>query len=859
MKRFYGFYTILFTMMILIITTSAGAFFAGDRKGVFGGDREPSIKANDPLVKASTTLRDREAVPEGLTKTEWGKIRATIERDQYRFHTGKHKNMYQATNHAQGMSFTFTSEGLEVRLKKQKGARTWGLRLKRYGYGTNLHDASAVEDFVVQDNRIEYHRRELIEWYINDHRGLEQGFTLQQKPAGSKDAAPLELHLASVSNFVPELTNDGKAITWKNEHGETALRYSGLVAYDADGKGLEASMKVDQGEIRLTIEDKEAVYPITIDPFIQSAKLTAFTGVAGDEFGHSVSVSGDTAIVGAPQAFYTVGGRKGSAYIFYRNQGGTNNWGEVKRLSINGGVDGDQFGVSVSISGDTAIVGADLKFYAVGGRKGTAYIFYRNRGGTDNWGMVQNLFANDGAPNDHFGHSVSIRGNWAIVGAPGDDDNGANSGSAYIFYRDDGGADNWGSGGPFTHLLPIDGTAGDQFGDDVSISGNWAIVGAYGDDDNGASSGSAYIFRRILDIGGGPGYWLGVKKLTANDGADFDMFGVSVSISGDTAIVGAPGDDDNNSSSGSAYIFFRNQGGTNNWGKVEKLLASDGTFEELFGVSVSISGDTAIVGAYGDDDNGGASGSAYIFSRNQGGTDNWGEVEKLLAGDGAASDYFGYSVSINGDTAIVGAYGDDDNGSESGSAYVYEEVEFIDVPSGHWAEAAIYKIYIAGITKGCSVNPLMYCPDKTVSKAAMAVFLLRSLHGGNYTPPPATGIFTDVNVNEWYAPWVEQLYKEGITKGCSASPLMYCPDRDVSKASMALFLLRAKYGSGYTPPTATGIFTDVPLSHWGADWIEKLYNDGITQGCSASPLMYCPDRAVSRAAMALFIVRTFGL
>jgi len=184
---------------------------------------------------------------------------------------------------------------------------------------------------------------------------------------------------------------------------------------------------------------------------------------------------------------------------------------------------------------------------------------------------------------------------------------------------------------------------------------------------------------------------------------------------------------------------------------------------------------------------------------------------------------------------------------------------FVDVPPGHWAEEAIYKIYNAGITKGCSKIPLLYCPDKTVSKAAMAVFLLRSLHGGDYTPPSATGIFTDVDVNEWYAPWVEQLYREGITAGCSSDPLMYCPDRDVSKASMAIFLLKAKYGASYIPPTAKGIFTDVDLSHWGADWIEKLYNDGITEGCSADPLLYCPDRAVSRAAMALFLVRTFGL
>ena len=184
---------------------------------------------------------------------------------------------------------------------------------------------------------------------------------------------------------------------------------------------------------------------------------------------------------------------------------------------------------------------------------------------------------------------------------------------------------------------------------------------------------------------------------------------------------------------------------------------------------------------------------------------------------------------------------------------------FGDVPPGHWAEEAIYKLYDAGITKGCSTDPLLYCPDKPVSKAAMAVFLLRSIYGGNYTPPPATGIFTDVDVNQWYAPWVEDLYGEGITKGCSADPLMYCPDRAVSKASMAVFLLRSIHGGNYTPPAATGIFTDVNINQWYAPWVEQLYREGITQGCSADPLMYCPDRDVSKAAMALFLVRTFDL
>ena len=188
----------------------------------------------------------------------------------------------------------------------------------------------------------------------------------------------------------------------------------------------------------------------------------------------------------------------------------------------------------------------------------------------------------------------------------------------------------------------------------------------------------------------------------------------------------------------------------------------------------------------------------------------------------------------------------------SSSPYTFE-----DVPPGHWAEDAIYDIYDAGITNGCSEDPLLYCPDDPVSKAVAPVFLLRSIHGGNYTPPPATGIFTDVDVNQWYAPWIEQLYREDITEGCSSNPLMYCPDEGVSKAAMAVFLLRAIHGGNYTPPPATGIFTDVNVNQWYAPWIEQLYREDITEGCSSNPLMYCPDKIVSRAAMALFLDRTF--
>jgi hypothetical protein len=184
---------------------------------------------------------------------------------------------------------------------------------------------------------------------------------------------------------------------------------------------------------------------------------------------------------------------------------------------------------------------------------------------------------------------------------------------------------------------------------------------------------------------------------------------------------------------------------------------------------------------------------------------------------------------------------------------------FEDIPPGYWAEDAIYKIYEAGITTGCSKDPLKYCPLRNVSRAAMAVFLERGIHGRAYTPPPAEGIFEDVPVTYWAADWIEQLYNDGITTGCSKDPLKYCPLRDVSRAAMAVFLLRAKHGKNYTPPKATGIFDDVPVTHWAADWIEQLCNEGITTGCQTSPLRYCPDRSVRRDAMAVFLMRTFGL
>ena len=318
---------------------------------------------------------------------------------------------------------------------------------------------------------------------------------------------------------------------------------------------------------------------------------------------------------------------------------------EVK-LAASDGAAYDYFGYSVSISGDYAIVGA-YRDCDDGSNSGSAYIFYRS--GTT-WSQQAKLTASDGAAYDYFGYSVSISGDYAIVGAYADSNS---SGSVYIFYR---------SGTTWTQqdkLTASDGASYDCFGRSVSISGDYAIVGAHRDDDNGSDSGSAYIFYRSGTT------WIQQDKLAASDGAESDYFGISVSISGDYAIVGAHRDDDNGSDSGSAYIFYRS--GTT-WIQQDKLTASDGAESDYFGIPVSISGDYAIVGAYKDDDNGSDSGSAYTFYRS--GT-TWTQQAKLTASDGAASDYFGQSVSISGDYAIVGANRDDDNGSNSGSAYIF--------------------------------------------------------------------------------------------------------------------------------------------------------------------------------------------
>jgi hypothetical protein len=192
----------------------------------------------------------------------------------------------------------------------------------------------------------------------------------------------------------------------------------------------------------------------------------------------------------------------------------------------------------------------------------------------------------------------------------------------------------------------------------------------------------------------------------------------------------------------------------------------------------------------------------------------------------------------------------------------FSVTSFYDVPGTSSIWRWVEGLYAQGITGGCANTPLRYCPDNAVTRTQMAVFLLRAMNGGSYTPPTdLTNVFSDVPTagNEWAQNWINQFYLSGITSGCSTSPMNYCPDNSVTRAQMAIFLLRAEHGSSYTPPAATGIFADLPLPANAsiAAWVEQLYNEGITSGCSTDPLNYCPNAPVTRAQMAIFIDRTF--
>ena len=417
-----------------------------------------------------------------------------------------------------------------------------------------------------------------------------------------------------------------------------------------------------------------------------------------DYFGYSVAISGTYAIVGTPNEDEDETGanfmeNSGAAYLFYNNAG---TWKKVKKLVASNRSSAANFGSSVAINGDYIVVGAPDDSNGQFSKMGSAYIFNKDQGGVDNWGEVKMITSSIRAEFDLFGTTVSISKDYVFVGAYREDQDSQetatidDAGAAYVFKKDFGGTGNWGQ---TQKITAINRGGYDNFGFSVAVDGDQAVIGAYQEDEDQFENntlidpGSAYIFKKDA----GSEHWTLVKKITAAIRSGQDQFGYSVAISGDNIIVGAIGDDDRpltnmTYTSGAAYIFSRNFGGSENWGQVKKLISFDRQEGDNFGYSVSISGNCAVAGAFseGRDSNNNRTyaGSAYIFRKDRDGSEQWGLAKKITPPFRTASSVFGCSVSIDGSDLISGSYYENwvgiDNPATnlSGSSYIFNNNQF---------------------------------------------------------------------------------------------------------------------------------------------------------------------------------------
>ncbi len=614
-----------------------------------------------------------DAVPEGLAGSDWKSIRQVYEQNRHAVVAVSMAvdGAFRARNPGQQWLTHFDGRGFVV---NPDGANwQWGLELQSYGFPGHQRSINGQANMTADNNRVTYDWHEgLQEWFVNGRSGLEHGFTLTSRPAGAGDpqlgaSNHLEFRLAVRGGLLAKAYADGLGASFVNGQGSTVVNYVGLKVWDADKRLLSARLEADATGLRLTVDERNARYPLTIDPIAQQAYLKASNTEAGDNFGLSVAVSGNTVVIGADGEASNAAGvdgnqsddsanYAGAAYVFVRDSGGV--WSQQAYLKASNTEAGDLFGQSVDVSGDTVVVGAYLE----------------------------------------ASNATGVNGSQA-------DNSATESGSAYVFVRDSGGV--WSQQ---AYLKASNTDAGDRFGRTVAVSDDTVVVGAQGEASNAVGvngdqadniairSGAAYVFVR--DSGG---VWSQQGYLKASNTDGGDRFGKSVAVSGDTVVVGAQvessnatgvnGNQGDNSvpSSGAAYVFVRDTGGV--WSQQAYLKASNTAFRDFFGHAVAVSGDKVVVGAMfedssavgvnGDqaDNSAGRSGSAYVFVRDSG--DVWSQQTYLKASNTGAGDQFGQAVALSGDTVVVGAFLEESNATgvngdqtdnsviDSGATYIF--------------------------------------------------------------------------------------------------------------------------------------------------------------------------------------------
>jgi hypothetical protein len=620
---------------------------------------------------------------------------------------------------------------------------TWGLQLEAYGFeGVMTKITASASGATADGGQLTYDWDPCVdEWYKNDERGLEHGYTVHHRPLGAKGLPDerLRLVLSVRGELTPELIDAGRGVRFLDSSGATKLTYSGLLVFDAEEKELDSVFLIEDTRLILVIDEARASYPLTIDPVAQQAYLKASNTDVYDNFGWKVAASGNTVVVGAPwedSGSVGVNGVQGNdnlpdsgaAYVFVRT-GAT--WSQEAYLKASNTDVGDHFGTYLAIDGDTIVVGAQHEDSGATGvdgdqsddskdNSGAAYVFVRS-GGV--WSQQAYLKASNSGEGDEFGY-VSISGdliavcseledsNARVINGP-DNDLRANSGAVYVFSRT---GSTWAQE---AYIKSSNSDIGDSFGVNA-IEGETLVVCARGEDggdsgintphtNNNTDSGAAYVFER------NQGTWVETTKIKSSNPDEFDFFGISTDIAANRIIIGCNGEDSastgvggdqgNNfgsgGNSGAVYSFVR---AGNSWAQESYIKAPNTGSSDQFGVGVALTGQYMIVGAWEEDsssfgvdgdqlnNSAPAAGAAYVLSLQA--CEGWSHLSYLKASNAEAADNFGLSVALGDGFAVVGAPNEDSlsqgvngtqgNGgpgenSRSGAAYGFDLTEPIDL------------------------------------------------------------------------------------------------------------------------------------------------------------------------------------
>jgi hypothetical protein len=594
-------------------------------------------------------------------------ISTTIGQDQAGYHAVANATGVALANAANGFNAQLQSGALSL----TAGANTWGTSLIGISYGAAATPLG-IATTSINSNRVDTNFSNVDEWFVNGPSGLEQGFNVTPQSIAS---GSLTVELALSGNLVATQNAAGTSLVLTAPNGERVLNYTGLSASDSTGKQLPASLQVvSEGasqELLIHVNDAGATGKITIDPVIQEAELTSSDGLANDDFGYSVAISGNTIVVGAPGA--TIGGNafQGAVYVFTEPATGWASMTETAKLTASDGATDDELGYTVAISGNTVVAGAPLATIGANSEQGAAYVFVEPATGWATMTETAKLTSSDGAADDNFGNAVAISGNNVIVGAV-NATVGANTGegAAYIFSEPPTG---WATTTETAKLTASDGELDGGFGESVAIDGNTAVVGAPGATIGAnAAQGAVYVFTQK-----GPAWTTGTQtaKLFASDGVTEDFLGFSVAISGSTIVSGAVPDYVTGATTlDAAYVFSEKGGAWTSMAQTAKLTASDGFIGEGFSYSVATSGNIIVVGALGQTVNGNLDqGEVYAYTESGTAWANATENDTYIASDGAEDDNLGNGLAMSSSTVVAGApFHTVGPNTSQGAAYVYQ-------------------------------------------------------------------------------------------------------------------------------------------------------------------------------------------